>query len=48
MYDLGHRSVYTVTPNPRFADLFGGETIEVLYVHGKKYEVVKWDLKPQH
>lgn len=36
---------YTVTPNPKFAKLFGGEVVGHFVHDGITYEVIKWDLK---
>jgi hypothetical protein len=35
---------YTITPNPRFAKLFGGEVVRTATLNGIKYEVIKWEL----
>lgn len=34
----------TITPNPKFAKLFGGTSVGEIDHDGKKYEVVVWDL----
>lgn len=36
--------MYAITPNPKFAYLFGGEFSGIVKSDGKDYEVVKWDL----
>lgn len=36
---------YTVTPNPRFAKLFGGASLGFMTKDGITYEVIKWELK---
>lgn len=35
----------TVTPNPNFAKLFGGETVNRFQLGEKEYEVIIWELK---
>lgn len=42
--DLGYEQLITITPNPKFAKLFGGEVIDEFSHNNQKYEVVKWDL----
>lgn len=42
----GMYKVLTITPNPKFAKLFNGETVGTLSHEGKEYEVIKWELKP--
>lgn len=42
-----NRDFYTVTPNPKFAQLFGGEILYKIEQNGTTYEVIKWELKPQ-
>ena len=39
---LGCTQMRTISPNPKFVKLFGGETIEYF----RNAEVIKWDLKP--
>jgi hypothetical protein len=39
--------VMTVTPNPKFAHLFGGTTTTTVVHKGQEYEVIKWDLKSE-
>lgn len=46
--DNKYTCLMTVTPNPRFAKLMGGETLRYLEHDNVKYEVIVWDLKPQH
>lgn len=41
----GYSLLSTITPNPRFAKLFGGETVDSFTREGVEYEVVIWDLK---
>ena len=41
----GYTRLFTVTPNPKFAKLFGGERINSFYHEDTYYEVVVWDLK---
>lgn len=38
--------VYTISPNPRFVKMFGGETISILNKDGKEYEVIIWEWTP--
>ena len=40
----GFKTLVTITPNPKFAKLFGGKSIGDMDLDGKKYEVVTWDL----
>ena len=40
----GFKYLSTVSPNPKFAKLFGGETINELVIDGKEYEVIVWEL----
>lgn len=35
----------TITPNPKFAKLFGGTTISEIEYNDIKYEVIEWVLK---
>lgn len=35
----------TITPNPNFAKLFGGETVEYVIIDGQSCEVIVWDTK---
>lgn len=37
------KTIYTISPNPKFVSLFGGRTVSVLTVDGKEYEVIVWD-----
>lgn len=46
-YLKGYDRLMTVTPNPKFAKLFGGDTVEVIAYGGIEYEVIVWDLKQQ-
>lgn len=41
----GIKEFYSVTPNPKFAMLFGGSNIGIQTHNGKEYEVIKWELK---
>lgn len=43
----GYVRLFTVTPNPKFAKLFGGMCINKFYHEGIHYEVVVWDLNLQ-
>ena len=44
MRKQGLQTMVTVTPNPKFARLFGGKSIAQTSYEGKEYEVVVWDL----
>jgi hypothetical protein len=44
----GYGVMFTVTPNPKFVKLFGGTPIYTFEYEKKLYEVIIWDLKPQH
>jgi len=37
--------VMTITPNPKFAKLFGGRVIKTFEEGGVEYEVILWDTK---
>lgn len=39
----GYRCAYTITPNPKFAKLFGGRVVNTLLYQNKKYEVIVWE-----
>lgn len=41
----GISKVVTITPNPKFAKLFGGTTIFEIDYNNIKHEVIVWDLK---
>lgn len=41
----GFEKMLTITPNPKFAKLFGGTSIGTIEHDGKEYEVVVWDLQ---
>lgn len=43
----GLERVFTVSPNPKFVKLFGGETVNSFYYEGIYYEEIVWDLKQQ-
>lgn len=45
MKKKGFDAVYTITPNPRFARLLGGEYIGDYSEEDFEYEVFKWELK---
>lgn len=38
---------FTVTPNPKFARLFGGTSVNKFLLNEIEYEVIEWVLKPQ-
>lgn len=40
----GFSRMATLSPNPKFAKLFGGDTVSVLEHEDKRYEVVVWEL----
>lgn len=44
---MGFKFLVTVTPNPKFARLFGGEVVDELIINGEPHEVIIWELK-QH
>ena len=44
MRKQGFKRLVTVTPNPKFAKLFGGKTENAFIYEGKEHEVVVWDL----
>ena len=37
----------TITPNPKFVEILGGQTVEEFEYENKQYKVVVWDLKQQ-
>lgn len=39
----GFKYVVTVTPNPKFAKLFGGEVIDEIVINGIQHEVIVWE-----
>ena len=41
----GFKIVCTLTPNPKFAKLLGGESVGKFTHEEKEYEVVIWELK---
>lgn len=45
--EQGYRKMVTVTPNPKFAKLFGGEVFDHMVINDQYVEVIKWELK-QH
>jgi hypothetical protein len=45
MKDSGYKEAWSITPNPKFAKVFGATTIREFNYENKQYEVVKWDLK---
>lgn len=46
MAKLGFKYLVTVTPNPKFAKLFGGSVIDEKVIKGIYHEVIVWELKP--
>jgi hypothetical protein len=45
MRKQGLDTMVTITPNPKFAKLFGGRSISHIIYEEKEYEVVVWGLK---
>lgn len=43
--DGGYKRVFTVTPNPKYAKIFGGRKVNTLSYLNKEYEVIEWDLR---
>lgn len=43
----GYERMATITPNPKFAKLFGGKTVREFEINDKPCEVIVWELK-QH
>ncbi len=41
--DLGITNIFTVTPNPKFAKLFGGRVVLQGYIDGVPHEVISWE-----
>lgn len=41
----GYEKVLTISPNPKFCYLFGGQFESAFTQKGKTYEVIRWDLK---
>lgn len=41
----GYREAWSITPNPRFAKMFGATSVRQFTHENKDYEVVKWDLQ---
>jgi hypothetical protein len=41
----GFDKMITITPNPKFAKIFGGTSVGEVDYNEMKYEVVVWDLK---
>ena len=44
--DAGLKKMFTVTPNPRFVEMFGGTSVNKFTLNDIEYEVMEWDLKP--
>jgi hypothetical protein len=40
--ELGIKKVVTITPNPKFAKLFGGEVVTKGYIDDVLHEVIQW------
>lgn len=47
MSDRGVNVLFTATPNPRFAQLLGGEWVQTVKKKNKIYEVYRWVLPLQ-
>ena len=45
--DQGFERMITITPNPKFVEILGGQTVEEFEYENKQYKVVVWDLKQQ-
>jgi len=43
--EAGYLKLQTITPNLKFAQLFGGAVVGIVNYENQKYEVVEWDLK---
>lgn len=41
----GYAYMATITPNPKFAKLFGGDVIDEKLINDKKHEVIVWELR---
>lgn len=39
---MGITKVITISPNPKFAKLFGGTTLNTLVLNGKETEIILW------
>lgn len=44
MRKAGFERACTITPNPKFAKVFGGKEVATYEHEGKEYEVVIWEL----
>jgi hypothetical protein len=40
-------SMFTVSPNIRFCEMFNGELVKTILWNNKEYGVIRWDWKPQ-
>jgi hypothetical protein len=45
--DRGVEIVYTISPNPKFAKIYGGRSVKTFTLDNKEYEIVIWDLRQQ-
>ena len=43
----GLDKMFTITPNKKFASLFGGTSVGVFRINGVEYEEIQWVLKRQ-
>jgi len=43
--DNGFSKMRTITPNPKFVELFNAYYLPSIEIEGKTYEVMEWDLK---
>jgi len=44
MAQQGYPKLITITPNPKFAQLFAGDVVDKFSYNNENYEVVEWDL----
>lgn len=42
--DVGYKHLMTITPNPKFARLFGGNILNKFSYEEKQYETIVWEL----
>lgn len=43
--ELGFTKIRTITPNPKFVELFNAYYLQPIEIEGKTYEVMEWELK---
>lgn len=46
MKENGVAQVFTISPNPKFVKMFGGEVLGKVIHEEKEYEVIRWELIP--